>query len=167
MRTISALFSNPLQAKLTVAALLACGIRTEDVSIISNGSGGELTENAAGVGAGAGAAVGAAAGLLTGLGMMAIPGLGPVVATGWLLSTLTGVVSGAAIGGVTGGVYRSLVCAGLNETDADIFSAGIEQGGTFLAVRVSDDQYIEAERILDKARSVVDLTASGPAAPLT
>ena len=38
-------------------------------------------------GAGIGAAVGGTAGLLAGLGMLAIPGLGPVVAAGWLAST--------------------------------------------------------------------------------
>lgn len=97
---------------------------------------------------------------------MAIPGLGPLVATGWLVSTLTGVMSGAAIGGVAGSVYRSLVQAGLSDTDANIYSAGIEQGGTFLAVRVSDEQYMEAERILAKARSFTDAEIDLPAAPM-
>lgn len=77
MRTVSALFSNTLQAKLTVAALMASGIHTEEISIISSGTEGELTENATGVAAGTGALVGGTAGLLTGLGLMAIPGLGP------------------------------------------------------------------------------------------
>lgn len=82
--------------------------------------------------------MGGTAGLLTGLGMMAIPGLGPIVAVGWLLSTLTGAVSGAAVGGIAGNVYRSLIAAGVSEADANIYSAGIERGETFLAVRVSD-----------------------------
>lgn len=154
MRTASALFANTLQAKLTVAALVAAGIRTEEISIISNGTEGDLTESATGAAAGTGALVGGAAGLLTGLGLMAIPGLGPIVAAGWLASTLTGVAGGAAIGGIAGNVYRSLIEVGLSETDANIYSLGIEQGGTFLAVRVSDEQYEAAERILDKARSL-------------
>src|SRR6476646_10065717 len=41
----------------------------------------------AGKGAGIGAGVGGAAGLLAGLGLLAIPGLGPVVAAGWLAAT--------------------------------------------------------------------------------
>ncbi|RLL65533.1 hypothetical protein D8666_21045 [Ochrobactrum soli] len=94
MRTVSALFSNTLQAKLTIAALVASGIHAEEIAIISSGSEGELTENAAGVAAGTGALVGGTAGLLTGLGLMAIPGLGRIVAAGWLASTLTGAVSG-------------------------------------------------------------------------
>jgi len=165
MRTVSALFSNTVQAKLTVAALVASGIHAEEIAIISSGSEGELTENAAGVAAGTGALVGGTAGLLTGLGLMAIPGLGPIVAAGWLASTLTGAVSGAAIGGIAGNVYRSLVEAGLSETDANIYSAGIEQGGTFLAVRVSDEQYEAAERILEKARSFTETDINTPPAP--
>lgn len=164
MRTVSALFSNTLQAKLTVAALVASGIRTEEISIISSGTEGELTEHATSVAAGTGAFVGGTAGLLTGLGLMAIPGLGPIVAAGWLASTLTGVVSGAAIGGIAGNVYRSLIEAGVSETDANIYSAGIEQGGTFLAVRVSDEQYETAEGILEKARSLTDTEINTPPA---
>ena len=38
---------------------------------------------------------GAGVGVLAGLGMLAIPGLGPVVAAGWLASTAVG----AAVGG--------------------------------------------------------------------
>ena len=41
----------------------------------------------AGKGAGIGAGVGGTAGLLAGLGLLAIPGLGPVVAAGWLAAT--------------------------------------------------------------------------------
>jgi hypothetical protein len=36
------------------------------------------------------AGVGGAAGLLAGLGLLAIPGLGPVVAAGWLAATAVG-----------------------------------------------------------------------------
>ena len=46
-----------------------------------------------------GAGIGGAAGLLAGLGLMAIPGIGPVVAAGWLAAT----AAGAAAGG-TGGI---------------------------------------------------------------
>ncbi|WP_025090714.1 hypothetical protein, partial [Brucella intermedia] len=161
MRTVSALFSNTLQAKLTVAALVASGIRIEEISIISSGTEREWTENATGIAAGTGALVGGTAGLLTGFGLMAIPGLGPIVAAGWLASTLTGAVSGAAIGGVAGNVCRSLIEAGVSEMDANIYFAGVEQGGTFLAVRVSDEQYETAERILDKARSFTDAERGG------
>src|SRR5207344_1400083 len=59
---------------------------------------------AAGAGAGVGAAVGGTAGLLAGLGLMAIPGVGPVVAAGWLVATTVGAAAGAATGGLIGGL---------------------------------------------------------------
>ena len=45
---------------------------------------------------------------MTGLGLMAIPGVGPIVAAGWLVATL----AGAAAGGATGGVIGALTQAG-------------------------------------------------------
>jgi hypothetical protein len=48
----------------------------------------------AGPGAGVGPAIGGAADLLAGLGLIAIPGLGPTVAAGWLASTAVGAVAG-------------------------------------------------------------------------
>src|SRR6202045_1264027 len=47
-----------------------------------------------GTGAGIGATIGGATGLLAGLGLLAIPGLGPVVAAGWLASTALGALAG-------------------------------------------------------------------------
>ncbi len=74
----------------------------------------------AATGGGIGAAVGGAAGLLTGLGLMAIPGVGPVVAAGWLVATL----AGAAAGGLTGGLIGALTRAGVSEQDANVVCRG-------------------------------------------
>jgi hypothetical protein len=68
----------------------------------------------AGAGAGVGAAVGGTAGLLTGLGLMAIPGVGPVVAAGWLVATAAGALTGAAAGGLIG----ALTQVGVSEVSA-------------------------------------------------
>lgn len=46
------------------------------------------------------AAIGGAAGLLAGLSAIMIPGVGAVVAAGWVGTALTGVVAGTAVGGV-------------------------------------------------------------------
>src|SRR6185369_6616916 len=80
---------------------------------------------AAGAGAGVGAAVGGTAGLLAGLGLMAIPGVGPVVAAGWLVSTL----AGAAAGGLAGSVVGALTQAGVSKEDADVYAEGLRRGG--------------------------------------
>lgn len=58
--------------------------------------------------------LGGGAGLLAGLGILAIPGLGPVLAAGWLASTLVGAGAGAATGGLVG----ALAGAGIDDADA-------------------------------------------------
>jgi hypothetical protein len=80
-------------------------------------------------GAGVGTAVGGAAGLLAGLGLLAIPGVGPVVAAGWLVATAVGAVAGAATGGLIGG----LTGAGVSEDDAHVYAEGVRRGGSLVA----------------------------------
>jgi hypothetical protein len=42
-------------------------------------------------------------------GMLAIPGVGPVVAAGWLVSTLVGAAAGAGVGAASGGVIGAMI----------------------------------------------------------
>ena len=87
-------------------------------------------------GAGIGGALGGGAGLLAGLGLLAIPGLGPVVAAGWLAATAAGAAAGAATGGIVG----ALVDAGVNREHADVYSESIRRGGTMVTARVRDEE---------------------------
>jgi uncharacterized protein (TIGR02271 family) len=92
-----------------------------------------------------GTLAGGGAGLLAGLGMLAIPGLGPVVAAGWLVSTLVGAGAGAAVGGLAG----SLIGAGVEENDAHAYAEGVRRGGALVTVRASEDQVDRVVDILD------------------
>ncbi|MBA1158993.1 YsnF/AvaK domain-containing protein [Microvirga sp. Marseille-Q2068] len=74
--------------------------------------------------------------------MLAIPGLGPVVAAGWLVSTLVGAGAGAAVGGIAG----ALVDAGVDENDAHAYAEGIRRGGALVTVRASE---ADVDRIVD------------------
>src|SRR6202048_1548376 len=96
-RTVTALYDTYDSAISAVNDLEACGIPHSDISLVSNNVDNRYDKdhptNAAadaGTGAGIGAAVGGVGGLLTGLGLLAIPGVGPVVAGGWLLRTAAG-----------------------------------------------------------------------------
>jgi len=109
----------------------------------------------AATGAGIGATVGGVAGLLAGLGMIAIPGIGPVVAAGWLAST----AAVAAAGGVAGGILGALTEAGVSEEDAQVYAEGVRRGGTLLNVRVSEGDRARVENILD--RSAIDIRERG------
>ncbi len=100
------------------------------------------------MGAGIGAAVGGAGGLLAGLGIMAIPGVGPVVAAGWLAATLTGAVGGAVVGGVAGGLIGALTESGVSEEDAHVYAESVRRGGSLVTARVADERYAEADAIL-------------------
>ncbi|MDT6942367.1 hypothetical protein RI570_20080 [Brucella pseudogrignonensis] len=155
MRTVTGLFDVYSSAKVAVANLEKAGIPSSDISIVSRHS--EKESNAtegAGVGAGIGAAVGGAGGLLAGLGIMAIPGVGPVVAAGWLAATLTGAVGGAVVGGATGGLIGALTEAGVPEEDANLYAEGVRRGGTVVTAKVPDERYAEADAILSGATPV-------------
>ena len=79
----------------------------------------------AGKGACIGAGLGGAAGLLAGLGLLAIPGLGPVVAAGWLAAMAVGLAAGAATGGLVG----ALTEAGVSKEEAPLYAEGVRRGG--------------------------------------
>ena len=164
--TISRLYNNYDDARAAVRDLEAAGVGHNDISILASNAdnwysddrkastypdrdldGKDDRAEAAGAGAGVGAAVGGAAGLLTGLGLMAIPGVGPVVAAGWLVSTL----AGAAAGGVTGGVLGALTQAGISKEDAEVYAEGLRRGGAVVSARVADADAVRLQAVMDRS----------------
>ena len=108
----------------------------------------------AGAGAGIGAAVGGVGGLLTGLGVMAIPGVGPVVAAGWLAATAAGAAAGAVAGGAAGGLIGAMTESGVPEEHAHVYAEGVRRGGTLVTARVEESLYPEAEATLRRSNWV-------------
>ena len=166
-QTITRLYDNYSEASRVVEALKASGIPDNDISLVANNrpASGPIGDhirtdvesapaNDAEAGAGIGGAVGAAAGLLAGLGLIAIPGIGPVVAAGWLASTAAGAVAGAVVGGGAGGLVGALVDNGTSESDAHVYAESVRRGGALVTVRVSDDRETEANRILSSYSAV-------------
>ena len=160
MQTITALYDHYSDASLAVADLEAAGLAHADISIVANKSarervGSKATLEPAASGPEKGASVGAilagGAGLLAGLGMMAIPGIGPVVAAGWLASTITG----AAVGGAAGGLVGALTNSGVNPANADVYAEGVRRGGALVTVNANDGDVARVRDIL-KQRSWVD-----------
>ena len=149
MKTLSRVYDTYAQANAAVDALAAAGIPTKDISLVANkhvsAQYADVDEvSDAAKGAGMGGAVGGAAGLLAGLGLIAIPGLGPVVAAGWLAATAVGAAAGAATGGVAG----ALIDAGEDRLHADVYSEAVRRGGTLVTARVPDAQVSRAEAIM-------------------
>lgn len=168
-KTVTRLFDNFDDAKAAVAELERLGIPHSDISIVASNADGayaqgdrtaaadEVAHDAgrdAGKGASIGGVLGGGAGLLAGLGMLAIPGIGPVVAAGWLISTAVGAVAGAAAGGATGGLVGALKHAGESEDDANVYSEGVRRGGSLVSARVDDARYAEAEAALRRFNAV-------------
>ena len=148
--TISRLYDTYADAQNAVHGLEAAGVPHSDISIVANNSDnwyGHDKTDGAGKGAGIGAGVGGAAGLLAGLGLLAIPGLGPVVAAGWLAATAVGAAAGAATGGIVG----ALTNAGVSKEDAPLFAEGVRRGGTLVSARVPDADRARYEAILGKS----------------
>jgi hypothetical protein len=85
---------------------------------------------------------------------MAIPGVGPVVAAGWLASTAAGALAGAAVGGAAGGLIGSLTDAGVPERDAHVYAEGVRRGGTLVTARVDDAKAASAQMVLDRNKAV-------------
>ncbi|MFC5418182.1 MAG: hypothetical protein DI537_05905 [Stutzerimonas stutzeri] len=145
MRTVTRSYESYDIARRVVEELQSAGFPAADISLIGRH---ESADNSnAGEGAGIGAALGGAAGLLAGLGLIAIPGIGPVVAAGWLAST----AAGAAAGGVTGGIIGAFTSAGEDEESANYYAETVRRGGTVVSVRASEEQAPAAEAIMDSA----------------
>lgn len=158
-RTLTGLFDLYEDAERVVRELESSGISHDRISIVANrGAAGDHVKvkegSEAGPGAGAGAAVGAvvggAGGALAGLGVLAIPGVGPVVAAGWLVATVVGAVSGAGVGGAGGGLIGAMIGNGVPESDAHVYAEGVRRGGTLVTVRVDEATVPTAEAILRK-----------------
>jgi hypothetical protein len=169
--TISRLYDNYSDAERAVGRLEAAGVPHSDISIVSNNSenwyrpagkvdrdrdGVDDRAEGAGTGAGIGAGVGGAAGLLAGLGLLAIPGLGPVVAAGWLASTAVGAAAGAA----TGGIIGALTEAGVSKEDASRYAEGIRRGGTLVSAKVADQDRARLDQLLHESSVDMNVRSS-------
>ena len=153
MRIVAHSYDSYEQAARVVDALDRAGVPSDDVTVISGDKSRTAatkdttgsTSSGAGTGATVGAALGGGAGLLAGLGSLAIPGVGPLVAAGWLVATLTGAGVGAAAGGLVG----TLTGAGIEEADAHHYAEHIGRGGTLVSVRAPDQYAARVEFILE------------------
>jgi hypothetical protein len=166
MTVISRLYDNYSDAARAVSELERAGVPHDDISLVANNAEGWYREDGDGsrrvdrdrdgvddraegaaTGAGIGAVLGGTAGLLAGLGLLAIPGIGPVVAAGWLASTALV----AAVGGTAGGLIGALTQAGVSEGDANVYAEGVRRGGTLVTARVPDADRTRYEAILDRS----------------
>ena len=167
-QTLVGLYEDFPTAQRIVRELEQAGIRHDDISLVANdkdsrygtqsdrdGSGGGHAATGAGTGATVGTVIGGGAGLLAGLGALAIPGVGPVIAAGPLIATITG----AGVGAASGGILGALAGLGVPEEDAHVYAEGVRRGGTLVTVKAPDDRVSQTEAIME--REAVDIDERG------
>ncbi len=161
-KTISRLFDEYSDATAAMRDLEGLGISHSDISVVANNAHGKHAGHPEGVddhgdvtrGTSTGAVLGGAGGLLAGLGLLAIPGLGPIVAAGWLAATAVGAGIGAAGGAATGTIVGALKNAGHSDEEANFYSEGVRRGGTLVSVKAPDEKIADAEAALARHGAV-------------
>jgi hypothetical protein len=98
----------------------------------------------AAAGAVTGGVVGGAAGLAASLMGLAIPGIGPIIAAGPIVSLLTG----AGVGAVAGGLIGGLTDMGVSHGDAQYYAEAVRRGGALVTVRADDARAERAAEIM-------------------
>ena len=153
-RTVSRLFDSYSQAQAAVQALEQAGFTSSEVSLVSryrdDNTLADTDMSNTATGATAGAVIGGGGGLLAALGLIAIPGIGPLVAAGVLATTLVGAAGGSAVGGLIG----ALTDSGVSEEDAHVYSEGVRRGSSLVTVKTDDARVSKADAILNTHKPV-------------
>src|SRR5215212_8715964 len=142
-KTISRLYNSHAEARAAVRELEAAGVSHGNISIVVSNADSAYDERTKSFtdrdldgkdDRAEGAAIGGTAGLLAGLGLLAIPGVGPVVAAGWLVAALTGAAAGGATGGIIGALSQQ---AGVSDEEANVYAEGLRRGGALVSAKVA------------------------------
>jgi hypothetical protein len=150
-RVVAGLVPDLPSARNAVTELKAMGFTGKEIGLAmanppetaptERSTGTRATEEAV-TGAVGGGVLGGLTGLLIAAGVVAIPGLGPLLAGGVLASALgvTGasVVAGTGVGAAAGGLVGGLIGLDIPESEARHFEAGIRSGRVLVLVHTSE-----------------------------
>ncbi len=163
MQRAVGLFSDRQDAEAALSKLRDSGFDMNQVSVVNKGSEtgemqgasvnadkGNQVANSAKKGATVGGVSGGAIGLIGSLGILAIPGVGPVAELGVLLANT---VFAGALGAAGGGILGALVGWGLPEDQAQYYSDRVNKSGDYLVLVEGDANAIRsAQTILQQNR---------------
>jgi len=157
---VTALLEDLPEARSLAGELRKFGVPDENISIISSGRHYDEDQykdleqsllhehkHHTEEGMEAGALVGGTGGFIVGLGMITVPGLGPLLVVGGLLASA---ITGAAAGGMAGGLVGALADLKVPEDKAKMYGAGVDQGRVLIVFKAT----------ADNVRELVDLVAS-------
>ncbi|HEX4770227.1 MAG TPA: general stress protein [Bryobacteraceae bacterium] len=159
------IFTTRALAEEAVDRLIAKGFRNEDISVLLQDNVGtkdfaveKHTKAPEGTATGvlAGGLIGGTIGLLAGIGVLAIPGLGPLIAAGPVIAALTGIGSGSVFGGLIG----ALAGMGIPEYEAKRYEGRIKNGGILLSVHCDDKEWVGKAKDLLRDSGAEDIAAA-------
>jgi hypothetical protein len=151
-----------------VDALQEAGFRNTDISVLFPENEGTKdfahkketkAPEGATTGATTGAILGGGLGWLVGIGALAIPGLGPFIAAGPIMSALAGVGVGGAVGGITG----ALIGMGIPEYEAKRYEGRVKDGGILLSVHSDSSEWTKKAKDILERTGAEDIASTGEA----
>jgi heat induced stress protein YflT len=164
-KSVIGIVETQIQAERIVDQLQQGGIASSDVSVLFPDKRGtkdfahehntKAPEGAV-AGVGAGGVIGGTLGLLAGIGALAIPGVGPLIAAGPLMATLSGAAAGAAVGGIAGG----LIGLGVPEYEAKAYEGKVRGGNILVAVHAENSETEKRAKQVFEANSAHDIAVT-------
>lgn len=161
MRTVTGVFSSIPELQRAAAGLHEIGIPDAAISVIAGNQENRHREyiekskeasTSAGAAAWSGASFGGGVGIVASLVALAIPGVGPIVAGGAILTVLTGLGIGAAGGGLISTFHNMAV----SHEQAPLYEEAVRRGELLLVAQVDDDVEREVADLM-KANGARDL----------
>jgi Alternative complex III, ActD subunit len=167
-RAVLGIYPNYSSVEYAVEVLKEAGFRNSDISVLFperagskdfvHDKGTRVPEGAA-AGAGTGALLGGALGWLVGIGTLAIPGLGPFIAAGPIVSVLAGMGVGGAVGGIAG----ALIGMGIPERQAKHYEVRVKEGGILLSVHSDKSDWAKRAKGILERTAAQDISTTGEA----
>ena len=167
-KSVIGIVETQIQAERIVDQLQERGVASNDISVLFPDKRGtkdfayehntKAPEGAV-AGMGAGGVIGGTLGLLAGIGALAIPGVGPLIAAGPIMATLSGVAAGAAVGGVAG----ALIGLGVPEFEAKSYEGKVRGGNLLIAVHTDNSETEKRTKQIFTTNGAHDISVTGDA----
>jgi hypothetical protein len=166
------IYASRAAAERGADALISAGFRQADISVLmadvqstrefAHEKNTKAPEGAT-TGAVAGGAIGGTLGLLAGIGALAIPGVGPLIAAGPIMSILAGAGAGGAVGTLVG----ALIGMGIPEYEAKRYEGRVKHGGILISVHCDNSEWVDKAKHILKGTGAEDISSAGEKAAST
>jgi hypothetical protein len=159
------LYATRGQVEQAVDELRAAGFRNTDISALFPENVGTKdfaiekdTKAPEGTTAGVvtGGVIGGTLGWLVGIGMLAIPGVGPLLAAGPIVAALTGLGVGGAVGGIAG----ALIGMGIPEYEAKRYEGRVRGGSILLSVHTDSHDWTKRAKLILERTGAEDIAST-------